>query len=161
YPAWRDAILAASPAIDPPRRYPGHVTHRLPRPLRRLWPPLDHALARRRRLDTLGTELPAPRALGRPLHLSHGLTAPHGRGPLGGRPGGAGAVPGRPVAGLVARGAVPLRPLRPLPVAAGADRPRRAGAAGPVVRAGARRVDRVGHRRRRRPRAAEVRRARP
>jgi SagB-type dehydrogenase family enzyme len=81
YPAWRDAILAASPDLPPPRRYPGYPVHRLPRPLPRLWPPLDRVLRLRRSVNVLSTELPSRRVLGRLLREAHGITGHNGRGP--------------------------------------------------------------------------------
>jgi SagB-type dehydrogenase family enzyme len=86
FPDWRDAILdaeasgAALPA--PPRSYPGYPRWPLPRLRPRLWPALERVLARRRCTYPLGTALPSPRALGRLLLASHGITGTHDRGPV-------------------------------------------------------------------------------
>ena len=81
YPAWRDGILAASPALAPPRRYPGYPVHRLPRTWPRFWPPLDRVLRVRRSVNELSTALPSRRTLGRLLREAHGITGHDGRGP--------------------------------------------------------------------------------
>jgi SagB-type dehydrogenase family enzyme len=86
FPAWRDAVLEAEAAgaasLGPPRSYPGYPSWPLPRPRRRLWPPLDAVVARRRCAPALGTRFPSPAVLGRLVHLCHGITGPHGRGPV-------------------------------------------------------------------------------
>lgn len=86
FPAWRDSILAAeaggAAVPQPPRSYPGYPTWPLPKLRPRVWPPLDRALARRRRICSLKTVQPSPRQLARLLQASHGLTGPHGAGPV-------------------------------------------------------------------------------
>jgi SagB-type dehydrogenase family enzyme len=81
YPAWRDGIVRAGAELPPPRRYPGHETHRLPRPRPRLWPPLDRVLRLRRSANDLDTALPSRRSLGRLLFGAHGITGFDHRGP--------------------------------------------------------------------------------
>lgn len=86
YPAWRDGIVAAeaSGATSPgePRSYPGYPRWPLPPCRPRLWPSLDHALARRRCVHPLGVELPSRPHLGRLLQAAHGVTGPHHFGPV-------------------------------------------------------------------------------
>jgi SagB-type dehydrogenase family enzyme len=86
YPAWRDGIMEAEAtgAALPgePRSYPGYPCWPLERLRRRLWPPLDRVLARRRCAYPLGRRLPSRRTLSRLLQRSHGLTGPCGRGPV-------------------------------------------------------------------------------
>ncbi len=82
YPAWRDGIVAASPDLLPPRRYPGYPVHLLPRLRPRLWPPLDRALRLRRCVNDLAETLPPRRVLGRLLREAHGITGHDGRGPV-------------------------------------------------------------------------------
>lgn len=84
FPAWRDGILAAEAGgIDQvaPRSYPGYPRFALPRYRGRLWPPLDRALQRRRRVSPLGTEQPSAQQLSRLLLLSHGITGRGSSGP--------------------------------------------------------------------------------
>jgi SagB-type dehydrogenase family enzyme len=80
YPAWRDRIVSASADLSP-RNYPGYPVYPLPRPLPRLWPPLDRVLRLRRCVNDLSTDLPSRRTLGRLLRESHGITGRDGRGP--------------------------------------------------------------------------------
>jgi SagB-type dehydrogenase family enzyme len=86
FPAWRDAILAAetsgAAAANEPRSYPGYPSWPLPRVRRRLWPPLDHVLARRRCQPLAADRFPSPRALGCLLGHAQGITSPAGRGPV-------------------------------------------------------------------------------
>jgi SagB-type dehydrogenase family enzyme len=86
FPAWRDGILQAevTGAAMPgqPRSYPAHPRWVLERTGRRLWPPLDRVLARRRCASTLGTALIPRRTLARLLQGAHGITGPTGRGPV-------------------------------------------------------------------------------
>jgi SagB-type dehydrogenase family enzyme len=86
YPAWRDGILAAeaSGAALPgePRSYPGYPRWPLPRCRPRLWPSLDHVLARRRCVYPLGVELPSRPRLARLLQAAHGVTGPNHFGPV-------------------------------------------------------------------------------
>jgi SagB-type dehydrogenase family enzyme len=86
YPAWRDGIVhaEATGAALPgePRSYPGYPKVPLDRLRRRVWPALDRALARRRRLDRVGTTQPARRTLSCILQSAHGITGAGGRGPV-------------------------------------------------------------------------------
>jgi SagB-type dehydrogenase family enzyme len=86
FPAWRDAIGEAETtgAALPgePRSYPGYPRVPLDRVHRRLWPPLDRVLARRRCRYPLGTTQPSRRALSRLLQTAHGITGDKGRGPV-------------------------------------------------------------------------------
>lgn len=79
--AARIALAEEGGLVGEPRRYPGYPTWPLPRPRRRWWPSLDRVFAARRCPRRLGVVLPPPRALGRILFLSHGVTADLHRGP--------------------------------------------------------------------------------
>lgn len=84
FPAWRDAILAAeasATSTPPPRSYPAYPRFALKKLRGRLWPPLDRALKRRRRVCPLGTDLPSCDQVSRLLQLAHGITGQGWAGP--------------------------------------------------------------------------------
>ena len=82
FPAWRDAVAAHESGDPSPRSYPGYPRVALPafKP-RRFSMTLERALVARRSKAALGTALPDEATLGRILHLAHGITADHVRGP--------------------------------------------------------------------------------
>src|SRR5690242_10680548 len=86
FPAWRDAILEAessgSAAPGEPRSYPGYPHWPLLRLRPRLWPSLDHMLAKRRCASRQGVVLPSRRKLSRLLQAGHGITGQANRGPV-------------------------------------------------------------------------------
>jgi SagB-type dehydrogenase family enzyme len=82
FPAWRDAVAAHEGGEPTPRSYPGYPRVALPAfKARRFAMSLERALVERRSATTLGTALPDDATLGRILHLAHGITADHARGP--------------------------------------------------------------------------------
>jgi SagB-type dehydrogenase family enzyme len=84
YPAFRDRILAyeTDPEEPEPRSYPGHPTLKLPRAGARWWASLSGSLGRRRSASRLPTALPGPKKIGALLQQAHGITGPHGAGPV-------------------------------------------------------------------------------
>jgi SagB-type dehydrogenase family enzyme len=87
YPAFREAVAEAEmlglAAPGPPRSYPGYPRQPLERVRPRLFgPSLDHALARRRCIRTLGLHQPSRPVLSRLLFAAHGVTGPASGGPV-------------------------------------------------------------------------------
>jgi SagB-type dehydrogenase family enzyme len=84
FPEWRDHILLAETGgtAQPgeSRSYPGYPRWALERARMRWLVSLDRVLARRRCAQSLGTQFPSRRTLGRLLQFSHGITGPDGRG---------------------------------------------------------------------------------
>lgn len=83
WPEFRERIeqAEAEAAANEPRTYPGYPTWPLPRVRQRRWRRLDAALLERRSDRQLAVTLPAAEVVARLLSLSHGVHAPHGRGP--------------------------------------------------------------------------------
>lgn len=83
FPAFRDSILSAEARGEAHalRSYPGYPRILLPRPRRRRLVAFDAVVAARRSAWQLRDAQPDAKALGRVLHLAHGLTGPEGRGP--------------------------------------------------------------------------------
>lgn len=84
FPEFRERILEAEAAgpEHAARSYPGYPKTALPQPRLRRLASLDRALAERRSLRTLGSELPTRAMLARLCWLSHGCHASAGRGPV-------------------------------------------------------------------------------
>ena len=83
FPAFRDSIIAAEArgAAHTLRSYPGYPRVPLPLPRRRPLVAFDAITLARRSAWRLADAQPAAKALGRILHLGHGVTGPDGRGP--------------------------------------------------------------------------------
>lgn len=83
FPAWRDALAAHEPGAVEPRSYPGYPRVALPvvKP-RRFGMTLERALATRRSAIAL-VDAPIELAtLARIVHLAHGVSGDHARGPV-------------------------------------------------------------------------------
>jgi SagB-type dehydrogenase family enzyme len=71
-----------NPVLEPPRSYPGYPRRQLDRVRPRRLVSLDRTLQARRSSPRLGSATPSRRMLSRLLHMAHGITGDHHRGPV-------------------------------------------------------------------------------
>src|SRR6516164_805752 len=71
-----------NPIMEPPRSYPGYPRWQLDRVRPRRLISLERTLQARRSSPRLGSVTPSRRMLSRLLHMAHGITGDHHRGPV-------------------------------------------------------------------------------